>query len=463
MWIMEHLMNMEMSAKFGNHYIKIPLTSTADIHVGDALEMDWPYADYIIGNPPFSGKSVMSNAQKRALISTGANANLDYVCGWFYKASDIMCKNPEIETAFVATSSIVQGEQATSLWKPMFDAGIQIKFGYKPFKWNNEAKKKAAVWVIIVGFGKKHFQNKYIYNGDNYINATNINHYLLDMENVFIEPRRDPLSNVSQMIYGSKPVEGGHLLMSKEEYREVLQQHPEVQKYIRPYMGADEFLYGYKRYCLWLKNHDWNEFMSNPFIKERVLNVKKFRESCQSISTQEYANVPHLFKSERQPDDGIILLIPVVSSENRKYIPIGIVTCDVIISNACQMIPNASFYEFGILHSYIHNVWVKHVSGRFESRITYSATICYNTFPWPQANAQQYAEIEQLAQEVLRARSNHPDMCLADMYSELMPPDLAIAHTKLDRAVTKAYGIKENAIDDEIFKHLVNMYMEKNK
>lgn len=458
MWIMEHLMNMETSAKFGQHYVKIPLTSSVDIQIGDSLKLEWPKAHYIIGNPPFIGNALMKTEQKEQLQKIGAPKNTDYVSGWFIKSAKMMENNPEIECALVATSSIVQGAQALSLWKPLFDSGFEIKFAYKPFKWGNEAKKNAAVWVIIVGLGKKHFDKKYIYDSEECKEVKNINYLLQDIENVFIEKHNKPICNVEEMRIGSSLCDGGNLQFSEEEYEKIKQNNPEILKYIRRYMSGEDFLYNKNRYVLWLKDFEWDEFMQFPIIKEKVLACKEFRKQQKGVGIKKFVHTPHLFAGNRQQEDGYVLLIPRVSSEQRKYIPIEFVTSDIVFSNQCLIIPNASMYSFGILNSYIHNVWVKFTAGRLENRLLYSATICYNSFPWPDVSPEQKERIEQCAQKILDARDMHADKCLADLYGEMMPPELMHAHKKLDKVVYEAYGLSGNETDEEICKHLIQRY-----
>ena len=463
MWLVDHQMNIRVSEQFGLYYTRLPLTQSATIVHGNALRLDWEKIvpknelSYILGNPPFIGSKMMSDEQRddmaHAIVDDKGNSPkgagvLDYVAAWYYKSAKHM-QGTKIASAFVSTNSITQGEQATSLWKPLFEIfGIKIDFGYRTFKWCNEAKGKAAVHCVIVGFSTGRKVKKTIYDGEERITAYNINPYLVDASDIFIESRGNPLCNVPHIGIGNKPIDGGNYLFTEEEKEEFIIKEPQSAKLFRPWIGSDEFINGYVRYCLWLGDCTPAELRQMPEVMKRVEAVKQFRLASKSEPTRKIADTPRRFHVENMPKSEYIV-VPEVSSERRRYIPIGFVTPDVLSSNLLKIIPNATLYHFGILTSNVHMAWVRAVCGRLKSDYRYSKDIVYNNFPWPDASDAQRGVVEKLAQSILDARALFPDSSLADLYDPIsMPPELLKAHQNLDRAVKKLYGFSINDTDE---------------
>ena len=468
MWLMDHQMNLRVADMFGMYYARLPLTQSATIVHANALRMDWEDVvpakelSYILGNPPFVGARIMSAEQKDDLLhvfeDTKNAGNLDYVFCWYKKAVEIMQKNRRISTALVSTNSIAQGEQVAILWKPFFDKGIHIHFAYRTFKWSNEAKGKAAVHCVIVGFGMQKQTDNFIVNNDTRHKAENINGYLIDASNICIESRKKPLCAVPEIGIGNKPIDGGYYLFTEAEKNEFVKKEPLSEKYFRKWLGSEEFINGKVRYCLWLGDCPPSELKSMPECLKRVDAVKQYRLASKSAPTRKLADKPRRFHVENMPTSEYIV-IPEVSSENRYYIPIGFLHPDILSSNLVKIIPNATLYHFGILTSSVHMAWMRAVAGRLEMRYRYSKDIVYNNFPWPEANDKQKATIEPLAQAVLDARALFPESSLADLYDPLtMPPELLKAHQKLDRAVMKLYGFKANMAEAEVVAKLFERY-----
>ena len=468
MWLMDHQMNLRVADMFGMYYARLPLTQSATIVHANALRMDWEDVvpakelSYILGNPPFVGARIMSAEQKDDLLhvfeDTKNAGNLDYVCCWYKKAVEIMQKNRRISTALVSTNSIAQGEQVAILWNPFFDKGIHIHFAYRTFKWSNEAKGKAAVHCVIVGFGMQKQTDNFIVNNDTRHKAENINGYLIDASNICIESRKKPLCAVPEIGIGNKPIDGGYYLFTEAEKNEFVKKEPLSEKYFRKWLGSEEFINGKVRYCLWLGDCPPSELKSMPECLKRVDAVKQYRLASKSAPTRKLADKPRRFHVENMPTSEYIV-IPEVSSENRYYIPIGFLHPDILSSNLVKIIPNATFYHFGILTSSVHMAWTRAVAGRLKSDYRYSKDIVYNNFPWPEADGKQKATIEPLAQAVLDARALFPESSLADLYDPLtMPPELLKAHQKLDRAVMKLYGFKANMAEAEVVAKLFERY-----
>lgn len=458
-----------------------PLKSFSNIVVGNALEINWTNIvdrrdiSYIYGNPPFVGHSIQNDIQKKEIREIYKDENgkeyrlsgkIDYVAGWFFKAAQFI-ENSSAQVAFVATNSITQGEQVAGVWKPIYERfNIDINFSFTSFKWQTETKNKATVHVVIIGFGSKKYSlnNKKIYSHkDKYEKVSIINPYIDNKPVIFIESLKEPISDVPKMFFGSKPV--GNFFLTKEEKEEVIKQSPEALKYIRKVYGAEEFLYNKERYCLWLVNISPNEIRTIPFIKSRVKEIKEERLKSKAKSTKKFAEKPTLFKQIAQPETDYIL-VPAVSSESRKYIPVGFVSKEIIATNRTYIVPNATLFEFGILTSNMHMAWMKAISGRFEMRYSYSNTIVYNNFPWPSPTEEQKANIINSAQNILDIRSKYPDSNLADLYDdEAMPPDLRDAHRVNDAMVMKAYGLKLGTNESDAIYHLFKLYKKfrKNK
>ena len=457
MWLIDHQMNLKVSEEFGEYYERIPLKEETTIVNGNAHRIKWEDVvpknelSYILGNPPFVGARWMSHEQKEDMqLVFGALkgiGNIDYVTAWYKQAADMMEGNKGIKTAFVSTNSIAQGEQVAILWKPLMGRGIYINFGIPTFKWSNEAKGKAAVHCVIVGFSYSKTE-------------PNINPYLLKAPNVFIERRTRPLCDVPEMVFGSMPNDGGNLIVEENEYEEFLAKEPRAAIFVRRFAGAEEFINNLPRYCLWLGGVNPRELRKMPLVIERVEACKKHRANSKREATRKLAATPMLFGEIRQPGNDYIL-VPRVSSENRHYIPIGFVSSEIIASDAVQIIPSATLYHFGILTSRVHMAWTRAVCGRLKSDYRYSKDIVYNNFPWPEASDKQKAKIEDLAQGVLDARSLYPESSLADLYDPLaMPKELLKAHNALDRAVMKLYGFGSNTDEAGVVAELMKMYQK---
>ena len=454
MWLIDHQMNMKVSNEFGQYFVRLPLKKSAKIINSDALETEWesivPKTElsYIIGNPPFIGSRIMNNEQKESLNKVfGKNiGDLDYVTGWYIKAAKYI-QDTKIKVAFVSTNSIVQGEQTALLWGQMLNRyGIKIHFAHRTFKWSNEAKGNAAVYCVIVGFANFDTTNKSIFEYENIkgeaheVKAKNINPYLVDAKDIFIEKRRKPICNVPDISFGNMPNDGGNFLFTDEEKNDFVKHEPKAEKFIFPFISAHEFLNGKKRWCLWLKNANPTEIKETKAVTERIENVRKLRAASNREATQKLADFPTLFGEIRQPESDYVL-IPRHSSENRKYIPMGFFDKNSIVADSCLSIPNATLYHFGVLMSKMQMTWVKTTCGRIKSDFRYSNEIVYNNFPFPEnPTEKQIQAIEKAAQKVLDVREKFPDNSLAILYDpSAMPPELTKAHNELDKAVDLAY------------------------
>ena len=475
LWIAESQMMQETDEIVGYNLDPLPLKTYTNIHEGNALRMDWnevvPAAelDYIMGNPPFVGKKEQTTIQKEELTSLFQSVkagNLDYVCGWYSKAADYM-QGTNIAAAFVSTNSITQGEQVPVLWSYLFSKGVSILFAYRTFRWDSEANQKAHVHCVIIGFtdSSELIKDKQllIYDGSNINSVSTINGYLLDAPHISIQTRAIPLCDVPTMNYGSMPIDDGHLILSEDDVKEMLQESPDNQKYIREYAGGDELLKNKKRWCLWLKGVSPKELKTSKFVEHRVSLTREFRLSSNRPQTLAMADYPYLFGEIRQPNSQM-LVVPKVSSERRAYIPISYVGPSVIINGSALIVPEASLYLFGILTSSLHNAWMRAVGGRLETRYQYSANIIYNNFPWPNPSDAQRQKIEQTAQAILDSRALYPDSSLADLYDEtVMPVELRHAHRANDAAVLEAYGFPKDATESDIVARLFKMYQDLTK
>ena len=449
LWIAESQMMKETEDVVRMSLDFLPLKTNAHIVEGNALQMDWEdvvskmQLNYIMGNPPFIGYTYQSTEQKADLQNTmaGIGKNIDYVSGWYFKAAQLM-QSTAIRTAFVSTNSITQGEQVAGVWKPMFERlGIHIDFAHRTFRWDSEANLKAHVHCVIVGFSvQMNPAEKLLFTSKQVQHVQNISPYLIDAPTLFIESRNKPLCNVPEICKGSQPTDGGNLIVTEEDYNGFMKQAPASAKYIRRFLGADEFLNGKNRYCLWLDGISPKELQGMPLVLERVQLVRDFRLSSKKAATRKQADTPTLFTENRQPSEDFIA-IPEVSSGTRRYIPMGFLHPDTICSNKLQILPGASIYHFGVLMSNVHMAWMRTVCGRLKSDYDYSAKIVYNNFPWPVPTEKQKAKIEQSAQAILDARALYPDCSLAVLYNEVtMPPELRKAHQVNDRAAMEAYG-----------------------
>lgn len=456
MWLIDHQMNLKVSDEFGQYFVRLPLSKTAKIVHGNALRVDWadvvPKEDlsYILGNPPFIGKSLQNKSQREDMGFVFANASgaglLDYVAAWYVKAAQYI-QDTNICCAFVSTNSISQGEQVGVLWGEMFNRyRVKIHFAHRTFSWSNEARGNAAVHVVIIGFGVLDTDNKRIFDYTEIKGepqerkAKNINPYLVDGKNILINGQSKPICNVPEMFKGSQPTDGGNLLLTDEEKNEFVLKEPLAAKFVRPFISANEYLNGQKRWCLWLVGIAPNELKQMPLVLERIEAVKKMRLESTKAATVKWAQFPALFTENRQPQKEYVL-VPSHSSENRKYIPFDFLSREKILNNSCFSIPDASPFIFGVISSLMHMTWVKYVCGRLESRFRYSNTIVYNTYPFPLApNDAQKKKVEEAAQAVLDTRAKYPGSTLADLYDPVtMPPDLVKAHQALDKAVDLCY------------------------
>ena len=473
LWIAESQMMKETANILQRNLDFLPLKSYTNIIEDNALRIDWETVvpkqelNYIMGNPPFVGKKEQSKKQKEELTGLfppkiKGIGNLDYVCGWYVQASNFI-KNTNIHCAFVSTNSITQGEQASIIWKYLLvDNNIHINFAYRTFRWDSEANIKAHVHCVIIGFSAvENIQKaKRIYTSDaSFTEAKNINGYLLDAPNIFIESRTKSICPVPKMNYGSMPIDDGHLILEENDVKELVKENKENTQFIKEYAGGEELIKNNKRWCLWLLNISPEKFRKSKFIMKRIEDTKMFRLSSSRPQTLALADTPYLFGEIRQPKNKMIA-VPKVSSERRRYIPISIISPDIIVNGSTLIIPDADLYTFGILTSNVHNAWMRAVCGRLEMRYQYSANIVYNTFPWPAPTAAQKAKIEQTAQGILDARSQYPDSSLADLYDEtVMPAPLRKAHQENDKAVMTAYGFDwKNMSESECVAELFKMY-----
>ncbi|HJJ48232.1 MAG TPA: hypothetical protein O0X39_04465 [Methanocorpusculum sp.] len=469
MWLVDHQWNNIFSEYFGFPFRRLPLRQSATIVCGNSLRIDWnslvskDELSYIMGNPPFLGYTQQSKEQKEDMVlifkERKGSGVLDYVSAWYQKAAEYI-QGTRIEAAYVSTNSITQGEQVAILWKPLMEGlGVTINFGYRTFKWSNEAKGKAAVHCVIIGFDAKGGRSlRFIFDEDGKKTvAENINGYLVNAADVFIEKRKKPLCDVPEFISGSRPIDGGNFLFSFEEYEDFIKKEPQSKPYFKRFMMGKEFINDKKRYCLWLADCPPNELKLMPEVLKRVALVKEMRLNSDRETTKKKALTPTLFGEVKQPKKNYVA-IPEVSSERREYIPIGFLSPEIIAGNKLYILPDAEIYHFGVLTSNIHMSWMRTVCGRLKSDYSYSNTIVYNNFPWPNPTEDQKAAIEREAQSVLDARALYPESSLADLYDPLtMPVELRKAHERLDKAVEKAYGCKfEN--EAEIVAYLMEEY-----
>ena len=476
LWIAESQMLHETEKIINQTIDFLPLKSYPNITEGNALRIDWESVvpkdklSYIMGNPPFVGYSLQSKEQKADMLSIYVDekgkpyktaGKIDYVAAWYFKAAKLM-EHTTIRTAFVSTNSITQGEQVAGVWKPLFDRfGIHIDFAHRTFRWDSEASLKAHVHCVIVGFSTApNKAPKRLFDNGSDKAVENINPFLVDAPNVFIDNRSIPICNVSEMQKGSIPVDDGNFFFTTDEKNAFIKSEPKAEKYIKRFYGAKEYLHNEERWCLWLLNVSPSELKTMPMVLERVKNIREFRSKSTKAATRKYADYSTRFMEIRQPTSDYIL-VPSHSSENRKYIPIGFVSSEIIAGNANLVIPHATIYEFGVLHSNVHMAWVRMVCGRIKSDYRYSNTIVYNNFPWCNPTPEQKARIEQTAQAILDARAKYPDSSLADLYDETtMPPELRKAHQANDKAVMQAYGFPLKMTESECVAELMRMYQK---
>ena len=466
LWIAESQMMKETEDVVHMSLDFLPLKSYANITEGNALRLDWPRTDYIMGNPPFVGARLMGAEQKEdvsAIFPGWKNAgNLDYVSCWYKKAADLMAGTP-IRAALVSTNSVTQGEAVANLWKPLFESGVHIDFAHRTFRWDSEAKIKAHVHCVIVGFSTApNDRPKVLFTSERAQMVQNINGYLVEGPSVFIESRKKPICDVPNVVFGNMPNDGGHLSdYSDERMAEIVSAYPEAKALFKRFVGATEFINNKVRWCLWLQGVSPAIMKKIPPVMDAIAEVKTMRESSNRIPTRKLAEIPMLFGEIRQPD-GEYIIIPRHSSQNRRYIPMGFVSPEIICGDANLLLPEATLYHFGVMCSNVHNAWIRTVCGRIKSDFRYSVNIVYNNFPWPAPTADQKAKIEQTAQAILDARTLYPDASLADLYDETtMPPELRKAHQQNDKAVMQAYGFSvKDMTESRCVAELMRMYQE---
>ncbi len=479
MWLMDHQMNLRLAEVFGQYFVRLPLRKSPTIVTANALRLDWttvlPAAEcsYVLGNPPFVGKKEQIARQKEDLaLIWGAGAGvLDYVTCWYRRAAEYI-RGTRIRVGFVSTNSISQGEQVGLLWKKLFSYGIKIHFAHSTFAWQSEASGKAHVHVVIIGFGAFDAGGKRLFEYDtpqgqpHAVPARNINPYLADAPDVVVVKRLEPINGAPPISYGSmmidKPRDGGDgegLIIAAEERRALLAECPALKPFIRKVYGGEEFLNGTARWCLWLVGAPPALLRESPRLRARIEGVRKFRLSSDRPQTKKLAATPALFGEIRQPTSRY-LLIPKVSSETRRYIPIGFLESTVIATGSALIVPRATLYDFGILSSAMHNAWMRYVGGSMKSDYQYSSQVIYNNFPWPEGiTEKQRAAVAAAADSVLAAREKHPESSLADLYDPIaMPPALAKAHAALDRTVDRCYRSQPFASDRNRVEFLFSLF-----
>ncbi len=474
LWLAEHQMNVKFFDAFGYQPETLPLKPSGHIVCGNACRLDWntvcPHTSddevYIMGNPPYVGTKWQKQEQKDdvdiVLSDNPTRRTLDYISCWFVKASKYI-RNTKASAAFVSTNSICQGDQVSALWPYIFNRNIDISFCHTSFDWTNNAKNSATVACVIIGLSPKSHKPKYIYSITDKKRVPNIGPYLTDSDNIIVSHRKTPLVDIPKITKGSQPTDAGFLLLDEKERNNLIYEYPYVAPYIKRYMGADDLINDNKRYCLWLEDCDDSKIFKIPPIKIRLDNVTKSRCQSSKDATRKWADRPHLFTENRQPSSNYLML-PVVSSQRRNYIPIAFNSPDVIANTNTQMIPNATLWLFALVTSLMHNIWMRAVCGRMRTDFAYSASIVYNTFPFPELTATQKVELEELAQEILNIRDENFDMTLGEMYNpETMPEELRKAHHRLDLAVERIYRQEPFSSDEERLEHLFKLYAKMTK
>lgn len=469
LWLAEHQMNVEFFNEFGRTNPTLPLQEAGQIVCGNACRLDWEVVCpknegdeiYILGNPPYLGSTMQNTVQKDdlALIfkETKNYKNLDYISAWFIKGSEYIV-NFNSQFAFVSTNSICQGEQVSLLWPYILSKNLEIGFAYNSFKWENNAKNKAMVSVIIVGIRNINSRGKFLIQNSVKSSVSNINPYLINYKDLIIDKRSSNLSNLPQMISGNKPVDGGNLILTEEQKELILKESEESKLYIKTFVGADELLNSKKRYCLWIKNEQLDKAKENDLIKKHVIDTHTFRTQSKDKSARELANRSHQFRDFIEIQTNA-LIIPQTGSERREYLPIGFLNSDYIISNAARVIYNSEPHVFSIIASKIHIVWVRAVAGRLKTDMQYSNTLCYNTFPFPPISSQRKEELTQCTFRILDEREKHPEKTLAELYDpDKMPEGLREAHRLNDEAVERCYRSTPFTSDEERLEYLFKLY-----
>ena len=476
LWIAESQMMKETEAIVLMSLDFLPLKTNASIIEGNALRINWEdvvpkqQVNYLMGNPPFVGYSLQSKSQKEDILSVYVDENgkpyktagkIDYVAGWYFKASQFM-EGTNIRTALVSTNSITQGEQVAGIWKPLYERfGIHIDFAYRTFRWDSEASLKAHVHCVIIGFSiAENRMGRILFEDNRFKKVENINAYLMNANDIFIDSRKQPISPIPNMISGNRPSDGGYLILSEEEKDELEKKEPLAIPYIKKFMMGYEFINNVPRYCLWLVGITPTQLRKLPMVAERVSKCKEARLDSPDAGRRRLADTPTLFREQINPASFVV--VPKVSSERRRYIPIGYLDKDTIAGDKLFIIPDADIYHFGVLTSNVHMAWMRAISGRLKSDYSYSINVVYNNFPWPTPTEQQKQKIEQTAQAILDARALYPDSSLADLYDELtMPSELRKAHQQNDKAVMQAYGFDiKTTTESSCVAALMKMYQE---
>lgn len=499
LWLAEHQMNRKFKEIFGDCKPALPLSKSGKIVCGNAARLDWtrvcPRRNnglivnqmeqmtlselqetkllemqganneiYILGNPPYVGRSKRSKIQQQDMdfVFNDISDNygdLDYIAIWLYKAARYIGNFDNIHSALVATNSICQGMQVNLIWPLIYRLGIHINFAYTSFKWTNNAKNNAGVTCVIIGFSSKTNKGlKTLITGNDKVYVKNINAYLLPMEDVFIEKTNIPISNFPHMTLGCSPKDDGNLLLSESEKEQLLASYPEAEEFVRGYLGSETFLNGEKRYCLLISDEKKDKAMDIPPIKDRIKKVVDFRLKSPKAATQKLASVPHKF-GELRYSNGNFIIVPLVSSERRVYIPMGFMNKYNLVSNLAYAVYDAPVWLFGVMSSYIHQLWVKTTGGKMETRIRYSSTLCYNTFPFPEITDKQKQTIEMLVNNILAEREKHSDKTIGDLYDpDKMPQGLREAHNSLDLAIEKCYRQAPFESDEKRLEHLFKRY-----
>ena len=469
LWLAEHQMNMIFKQTFGQCNPTLPLQEAGQIICGNATRLDWAAVcpkdgqeTYVLGNPPYLGSSMQNDEQKQELayVCQGFEnyKNLDYIACWFYIGAQYI-RNSSYQLAFVSTNSICQGDSVGLLWPHIFDLGVDIAFAYESFKWTNNAKHNAGVTCTIIGLKNRNMaKEKFIFSENRIKSVKNVSPYLYDGRNTIVYHRGTPIADFPTMAFGSKPTDGGFLILSPQERQEFVSNTPQIRELVKRFMGADDLINDIERYCLWITDADLQLAQSSPDICERLRLCAEFRRKSKAKCTVAYAERPHLFK-QRAHRNTYSIIVPSVSSERRTYIPMGFVDANTVVSNAANAIFDAQPWIFGIINSRIHMLWVRTVGGQLETRLRYSATLCYNTFPFPRISERQRNELSELAQNVLFQREMHSEKTLAELYDpEKMPEELKEAHHQLDLAVERCYRSTPFKSDEERLEHLFNLY-----
>ena len=474
LWIAEKQADADTAKVTQRVYQELPLRDYEGIVNANALRIDWNdvvpsgCVDYVIGNPPFIGASLCDAGQKDDIVSLFGKIklanSLDYVSGWYYKAAEFCFQNPSIHAALVSTNSVTQGEQVSPLWMTLKDRfNIHIDFAWKTFIWNSEATDEAHVHCAIIGFSSDEARGGTIYSESGLQECESISPYLVDAPFVAISSRSTPVCDVPRLTKGSQASDGGHLVLNDDERNELVRAYPDCAEVIKPFVGAFEFLRNTNRWCLWLKDVAPESLLSWPAVMERVRAVAEFRSKSTAAPTRKMAEKPTRFFSDVQPD-GQYIAVPRTSSQRRRYIPMGLMSPDVIASDSLSIVHGANLYLYGVMQSAFHNAWMRVTAGRLKSDYRYSGNVVYNNFVWPNASPGQRGQIERCAKAVLDARSAHSGVTLVDMYNpdnEFLFSDLMKAHAELDAAVESAYGVDFNGDENKIVAHLFNLYAEK--